>query len=148
MIVTTHNDRLIEISVELVAGQGETPVARVEAGPLLKSAVAAPALFESGELASHYGIGKADRNGALIVDGQEFTYLDWKRAHVWHVYEYATEAWTGPNTPVLDEHGEPLRTPEGGVVLALGPAWRRRGHYATQAEAMAAATVIAQTRAV
>ena len=147
MQVTQLHDVLFEIAVPLTVGGDPSPVARIERGPLLKTATASAALFASGALHGNYNIGKIDRNGAVIVDGQEFAYLDWYAEHVWHVYEFVTEEWTGPNTPVLHpETGEPLRTPQGGVVLELGPAWRRRGYKPTQAEAMADATAIALTR--
>lgn len=106
------NDSLISVGEKV----------RIERGPLLKTATASAALFESGELADHYKLGALDKLGAVIVDGQEFSYLDWRGPHAWHVYELVAEEWAGPE-----------------------PKWRRRGAYETQAEAVSAATVIAQT---
>jgi hypothetical protein len=142
------NDALIQI--------GDN--ARVERGPLRRTAIASAALLTSYEaqvaqfgstLRDSYQIGALDSDSNVIVEGQEFAFLDWNGTPVWHVYEYCTEAWTGPNTIVVDGNGNPVphEDPElaarGVVKTVIGPAWRRRGHYVTQAEAVAAATVIA-----
>lgn len=165
--ITTNvvNDNLIELGV----GEGEAFVcrARVEKGPLLRTAMATAALFEgeNGQTAEQVQIatlgaplhGKyrvndpmgPDRNGALIQYGQEFTYLDWNAAPVWHIYEFCTEAWTGPNTPILDgegntiPHEDPALAAQGYVQMELGPAFRRRGYEVNQANAIALAVQLA-----
>lgn len=170
--VQFRSDTLIEVG--FTVGEAFVAHARAERGPLLRTAMATEALFNGVpasegveaktaeqvqiETLGHPLHGKyrvndplgRDRNGALIQYGQEFAYLDWQAPHVWHIYEFCTEAWTGPNTVVLDGNGDPVphSDPElaaqGCVQTELGPAWRRRGYKTTQAEAVADATVLAQ----
>lgn len=109
--------------------------ARVERGPLMKTAMASEALFNgdaqrSAEqvqrdelgttLRGHYQLNAFDKLGKPIVPGREFAFLDWNGEWVWHVYELCVEAWAGPD-----------------------PAWRRRGHYSSKDEATVAAALIA-----
>lgn len=84
-------------------------------------------------------------SGALVRAGQPFAYLDWAGPHVWHIYELTTEAWTGPNTLVVNADGDPERDEGGKYKLELGPAWRRRGVATTEAEAMVQAGALANS---
>jgi len=86
-------------------------------------------------------------SGAKVKDGQPFAYLDRYADPVWHIYEFCTEEWTGPNTLVVDEAGEPVLDADGKLTVVLGPAWRRRGWRATEGEAVAVAANIVATRA-
>lgn len=116
MDVVRISDALIEIN----------GCVRVDRGPLLKTAIASSELFASGVLADHYQIGGLDKLGAVIVEGQEFSYLDWRGDHVWHVYALTTEE-------------EDL---EGGGT-GMVERWRRRDWRATEAEASIVAAGIA-----
>ena len=113
MDVKRLNERLVEID----------RCVRVERGPVMKTAIASAETLSDEVTASHYAIGKPDKLGKPIVEGEEFAYLDWKGAHAWHVYELCVEEWAGPE-----------------------PQWRRRGYYADESEAMAAAGALATTK--
>lgn len=122
-------------------------VARVDKGPLLRYATASAALFEGEgpegrsaeqvqidtlgtKLKAHYQLGAFDKEGNLIVAGEQFAYLDWYGDHVYHYYERRTEQ-------------EPI---EGGGTETIDR-FHRMGWKATEAEAVAEATMIAQARA-
>jgi hypothetical protein len=63
---------------------------RVDRGPPVRQAKATKELFASGQLAGHYARGRMDALGAEIVEGQKFTYIDWKAPpedHVFSVYQ-------------------------------------------------------------
>jgi len=168
IVTRTVNDNLIDVGVG--AGEDFVARARIERGPLLRSATATEALFNGADgktaeqvqietlgapLHGKYRINDPDgidRNGQLIQYGQEFAYLDWQATPVWHIYELCIEEWTGPNTPVLDEngdtipHADPALAAQGFIQMELGPAWRRRGYSADQAEAITQAVQLAQAQ--
>lgn len=127
------NEALIEIDGRV----------RVERGPRMLTAVATEELLSNEVTASHYKVGGLDKLGKVIVLGEEMTYLDWLGKHVFHLYEYCVEDWTGPNTFVLDADGNKTKDAEGKFVLELGPAWRRRGMYEEEVLAVAAAVELA-----
>ena len=166
----TISETMIDVGV-VVDGEFKA-LGRTEQGPLLRTAIATEALFEGewdgdqcvksaeqvqietlgAPLHGKYRVNDPngpDRNGVLIQYGQEFAYLDWNAPKVWHVYEFCTEEWTGPNTPTLDENGDTIPNPDGppgSILMEIGPAWRRRGYHVNQAEAVAQAYQLAQAQ--
>lgn len=165
---------IVRLNATLIEIDGRV---RAEQGPRLIETVATLEILSDEVTASHYkqtatpemvaaaerdvdpqpyppGFAKnaCDKFGRPIVIGQPFAYLDWKapkEAWPWHVYEFCTEEWTGPNTVVLDESGRPKRRADDPTKFetAIGPAWRRRGCHDTEAEAMVAAGALATTLA-
>jgi len=88
--------------------------------------------------------------GPLVKEGQPFAYLNWledRENWPWHLYELATEEWTGPNTLYVDAKGEPIPDADGKDQYVIGPSWRRRSMHDDKDSAVAAAVTLANTLA-
>lgn len=60
---------------------------RAESGPVRKEAVATTELLSNEVTAEHYQEGKFDAMGKTIKLGEKMTYLDYRNARCWYLYE-------------------------------------------------------------